>query len=344
MVRHSLFPVLVLVCYIVFACLCALNLSFFEVYGVPLGMSDIDRYASWLGQDISYRTEFTPFKSLQDVLVHGFFISTVKVLGGVYALNWFIPLLIVGCVYASYYLYREWGFSEDSSLLGALLFLFASCLILMFYIVAFYAQLFSLFFFIIALTMYHRRDRPLFIIFMFLSILAHPMITFIWFFYLMSEAWHRGWYYFCVLVGVVAGSGLFVFRAYEFLIFYSKYIPEPSTYLNIGVFCYPFLFPMLFFSPLKVFRYRYFLAILLVTAPFLHLGRGMIYLCLVLCPLAACGFRYLQKNTDYPRLFIIFLLVYWVFWFVYSMDFILYEMAKQMVLRGMGEYTSFINL
>jgi len=343
MARRSFFPVLVLACYLVYACLYALNLSFYEVYGVPFGMSDIDRYVSWLGLDISYRTEFTPFKSMQDILVHGFFISTVKTLGGVAALNWFVPLLIVGCVCASYYLYKGWGFSEGGSLLGALLFLFASCLILMFYIVAFYAQLFSLFFFIIALGLYHRRDGPLFLIFMFLSILAHPMTTFIWFFFLMSEAWRKRWYYFCVCVGVVVGVGFILYRAYEFLIFYSKYTPEPSTYVNLGIFCFPLLFVMLFFSPLKVFRYRYFLVVLILTAPFLHLGRELIYLCLVACPLSACGFRFLHKHTDYPRLFVVFLIIFWCFWFAYSMNYILFEMSQQMVLRGMGGNITFIN-
>lgn len=338
----SYFCLLFLICTWLFLGLYALNLEFYARYNVPFGMSDIDRYVSWLGYDLSYRTEYSQLDT-NAYLVHGFFLETVRLLGGVPALNWFIPLLIVSSVLAVYILYRSWKFSESTSFYGSLLFGFGSFFLVSFYIVAFYAQLYSFLFICLALILY-RKNFSIFLSYMIFSVLAHYMAFFFWIIFILSELAYYKKYW----IGLVLSTILLCYSQFydivRFTRFYVHSVPEPSMYVNLAIFTFPITFIFLFNSPLKKFRYKYMIFLLLFIVPIIHLGRGLVYLSLFISPLTVIGFLEFKKQTKYRYWFVLFILVLFIFWLDYTWSFQVKNMLEQMSLRGMGENLTFINI
>ena len=337
------FCLLFLICSWLFLGLYALNLEFYAKYHVPFGMSDIDRYVSWQGYDISYRTEYSRLDR-QAYLIHGFFLETVKLLGGVYALNWFIPLLIVSCILAVYWLYSKWGFSDFISFFGSILFAFGSFFMISFYVVAFYAQLYGSFLILLALIFYAKKQKTIFVLCLFFSVLAHLILIYFWIMFCLSElAYHKRY-----LTGIIVTMIFFILSIFygvqRYSSFYPHPVPEPNMYVKLAIFTFPLVFVFLFNSPIKTFRYKYMIAFLFLITPLIHLGRGLVYLSLFITPLAVIGFFEFRKQVKYWYWFMFFIIVFFLFWLDYTWSFQMKNMLEQMSLRGMGENMTFNNL
>lgn len=324
----------------IFLILTCLNLEFYSRHSIPIGMSDVDRYVSWLGLDISDRTDFSQL-TRKVALTHGFFIYTVYLLGGVYALNWFIPFLISCGGILTYFLYKGMGFDDKTSFLGFLFMVFASFYLVGFYFMALWAQLYSFFWFLLSLNFLERNKKFLGVFFALLSVAAHYMVIGVWALLLLAELYRKKRY----ILSTCLASSIVAVAVYErflpFLTFFSE--RQPGAYEMMAIWSFPLVWVFVFFAPLESYRHRFLIGLLSFTF-FLEFGRGLFYLSLFVSPMAAKGFLELLKNCRLRFFFIVFVFLFWIFWFSHSLQVIFFNMFEEAVLRGLTSEQTFKSL
>jgi hypothetical protein len=318
----------------IFVFLYAVNTAFYAIFHLPFGMGDIDRYACWLGV---VRPGCYPLSGFS-FYVHIFFISLVSFLGGLEAVLWFVPLLLVVIPLLLFWFYRAF-YPPWFSFCSVLFFLFGSYFLFFFWFTALYSELLAIFFVILSLGFYYRDNWFGFIVFGCLGVLSHAYLGFFFVLLLLGEYFNRGFSSLDVLsLGVV---GVIVLVMSGFLGFFTPFsdypIKEPNWYLQVAGYTCPLFFVFMFFTKVNV-RYFGLFVLLAFLMPFVHLGRGMVFLHLFLCPVAFGGFLSLDRCLVGLRKWLFRLFVV-CFLLGYSLNFFYFmgsNMLRELPERGLS--------
>lgn len=302
--------------------LCILSFVFFELlalmwygyYAVPFGMSDVDRYMEWFNDgDVDFRGLLT-----HSVILYVFNLPILWV---------FFPALVCFIVlpYGCYRFYHTILPYRDS-LWAVFFFCFGTFAPLMFFFTALWSQMLAFTVAVYAFAFYYEGKLKLGFLGMFLSVVIHPFMLVFWVLVLLAanKLDYRRYVPFLLLVVIVAVSlGL-----HKFLVFFSDYpLKEPNLYTMFFVYTCPIIWVYAFL----VKHHNRLYWILFALMPFVHLGRGMPFLHLILCVYVAKGFRRVKSAQQTCLvLFIIFS------WFQYFMYFMLQNMFTELSWRGLS--------
>lgn len=290
-------------------------------YGIPFGMSDVDRYMEWFnGKELDRIS----------MLTHFIFIKTIEHIYNPYIALVFVPSLSCYIIMPGLLLYFYTGIMNlEKSSDCVFLFVFGTFTPTMFFFTALWSQMMSFMSFILAIAFYTRKNH-LYIIASIVSIMIHPYMSMIYFVILLTYLLKQGKIIYFTLILSLSLLTIFLTDTSNLIIPFSNYgLNEPNIYTFFFVYTSPVVV-LLSLLGFKNDKYSFLTKILLFTMPFVHIGRGMVFLHVFLVMYAA---EYISKLSVYRSFFVYALIILWLQFFVW---FISTNMLYEMGLRGLN--------
>lgn len=317
---------------------CLLSWFFTSVYGLPFGMSDVDRYlCMWGVRDIGDGC----FPATSYTFWTHFF---------TFGLSWFdsvtINFVILFCVWVCLplvvYLFSceflDMGFSAVYSVFY---FMFGTYVVFFFVFMGLWAQLSSFLFFVLSLRFFEGGRFWFGLFVSCFAILAHPYVLSVYFLFVLSYGIFRKDLKF---IGVCLCLFLFGwwFSGFSLLRFTIFGAPNfQSGFFNLFfIFCNPLLvmFGLLGLLNARSSHNKSFTLMLLVLAPFSLDTRLFPYLLLFLVNYGYIGLRHCMKSVKNGRFLEFFLVLSFYVQFSYLLDYFMKLLIVELPLRGLDPF------
>ncbi len=312
-----------------------INCAFYSIYTLPFGMIDIDGYLYHNGDPDPRLQNINNGIRLKITGEYIIFYKTLETLGNPrITFLWLPPLLIGLLILQVYWIYDHLG---GKALRHTLMFVCMTYAIPFFFIAALYRQLMGMVILLIGYNLLIRNRKILGGLLVIVGVITHIHLAPIAAIYVLADRVHkRKWLHTAVLVA----AGTVIALKTQMIMAIGPLLPSPQPTL------YTILFtltnPILVIYAFKRLNWDFkhiLLVMLLITMPFTDQSRGMIFLQILLVPMAYTEFT--RKHT--PTHYKILILILSCLWFSNIINFLIHSMAKDSIernldLRPMIEY------
>jgi hypothetical protein len=216
-----------------------LSYTYTEYYGIPWGMSDIDRYLCMM-QRITPEAENCQQITLTAFLTHfyvWFLLAGLSPQMINYVMNMFIWLLLPLCFYI---FSRDFLENKDNAVHVTIYLMYGTGIYFFFGYMMLIAQLTSFLFYLLSLSFFTTKEYKKGAVMALLAIIGHPYIIFIYLLYFLAWSIYTDREYLAIILGLIILS-LLLFYGLDFTTVFFNNRPQPTLYDVFFIFTNPIL-------------------------------------------------------------------------------------------------------